>query len=298
MSWGDDLERYQHQRRDVSNWPVPDPNPRTGPMSEIDPYRGSAGVSQQACGPEHGRDTLRNEFHDPQRQRAELEAESRAAQRTILRQVPGSGPFTGGLRQPLAARTIARAASTSSTPSSTGTPLRADPPTDSTTPAATPTAGSARRRIIPTADAEWPLGTRAIRANPSTPAAAISSAVIQPEGRARDPDDRAVDNWMGNPGAKPTEGRGRASEGMYVPTTHHGRRDLFAVVSGVTQGGPVEAVAREHALRSKQDAREDGLRGGLARSGSDGEARGEGEVGMSAHASAGGEGTAGAHHQV
>ena len=55
---------------------------------------------------------------------------------------------------------------------------------------------------------------------------------MQPEGRAKDPEDRAEDNWLGNMGNRPSMGRSKATEGMYVPTTHRGRRDLFAVISG------------------------------------------------------------------
>ena len=237
VSWGDDLERYQHQRRDVSNWPVPDPNPRTGPMSEIDPYRGSAGVSQQAkFGPEHGRDTLRNEFHDPQRQRAELEAESRAAQRTILRQVPGSGPFTGGLRQPPRGEnnregrehlfdTVQHRYSAAGRPTDGLHDPRGNPDSWIGTQTYHPNRG---RRVA--------AGDARDKGQPLDSGRRDLFTVIQPEGRARDPDDRAVDNWMGNPGATPTDGRGRASAGLYVSTSHHGRRDLFAVVSGRDPG--------------------------------------------------------------
>ena len=56
--------------------------------------------------------------------------------------------------------------------------------------------------------------------------------MLQPDGRAKDPEDRAEDNWLGNMGNRPSMGRSKATEGMYVPTTHRGRRDLFAVISG------------------------------------------------------------------
>ena len=46
------------------------------------------------------------------------------------------------------------------------------------------------------------------------------------------PCDRATDIWIGNKNHKPNEGRSHATAGMYVPTTHRGRRDLFAVISG------------------------------------------------------------------
>ena len=41
---------------------------------------------------------LQDEFRDPERQRQMLEAEAAAATRTKLKQVPGTGPYAGGLR--------------------------------------------------------------------------------------------------------------------------------------------------------------------------------------------------------
>ena len=99
-TWSEDLQRYEYQRRDRANWPVPDPNPRSGPLVEIDPYRGTGVPQQQRFGANHGRDTLRDEFRDPERQRQMLEAEAAAATRTKLKQVPGTGPYAGGLRHP------------------------------------------------------------------------------------------------------------------------------------------------------------------------------------------------------
>ena len=78
-TWSEDLQRYEYQRRDRANWPVPDPNPRSGPLVEIDPYRGTGVPQQQRFGANHGRDTLRDEFRDPERQRQMLEAEAAAA---------------------------------------------------------------------------------------------------------------------------------------------------------------------------------------------------------------------------
>ena len=167
MSWADDLERYQHQRREMCRTGPCPINPRTGPMSEIDPYRGSAGVSQQAKFRARARPR-----HPAQRVPRPAAPARRARGRVSCRAANDSpsgarlGPFTGGLRQPPRGEnnregrehlfdTIQHQYSA------------AGRPTDGLhDPAATPTAGSARRRIIPTADAEWPLETRAMRPTP------------------------------------------------------------------------------------------------------------------------------------
>ena len=108
-SWNEDLQRYERQRRQDPG-PTPDPNPRVGPMQDLDPYRGRFGAPNtvalheraRADAPDAtpGRHTLRNEWHDPDRHKADLEHERASDARTARKPVPGAGPYTGGLRAP------------------------------------------------------------------------------------------------------------------------------------------------------------------------------------------------------
>ena len=108
-SWNEDLQRYERQRRQDPG-PTPDPNPRVGPMQDLDPYRGRFGAPNtvalheraRADAPDAtpGRHTLRNEWHDPDRHKADLENQRASDARTARKPVPGAGPYTGGLRAP------------------------------------------------------------------------------------------------------------------------------------------------------------------------------------------------------
>jgi len=232
-TWSEDLQRYEYQRRDRANWPVPDPNPRSGPLVEIDPYRGTGVPQQQRFGANHGRDTLRDEFRDPERQRQMLEAEAAAATRTKLKQVPGTGPYAGGLRHPPRGENnregrehlfdaLQHVAAGAPTPG-LDTAGRSNPDSWIGTRNYDPNKG---RRFAPND------GTTRDKGQPLDAGRPDLFTVVQPEERERRADDRATDIWIGNKSHKPNEGRSHATAGMYVPTTHRGRRDLFAVISG------------------------------------------------------------------
>ena len=101
VSWNEDLQRYERQRRQDPG-PTPDPNPRVGPMQDLDPYRGRFGAPNtvalheraRADAPDAtpGRHTLRNEWHDPDRHKADLENQRASDARTARKPVPGAGP--------------------------------------------------------------------------------------------------------------------------------------------------------------------------------------------------------------
>ena len=167
MSWGDDLERYQHQRRDVEL-----ARARSQPSHRS--HERDRSVPRLRRGVPAGKIRARARPRHPAQRVPRPAAPARRARGRVSRRAANDSPSGARLR-PFHRRPP---------PAPRGENNRegrehlfdtvqhryvraADPPTDSTTPAATPTAGSARRRIIPTADAEWPLGTRAIRANPS-----------------------------------------------------------------------------------------------------------------------------------
>ena len=247
VSWNADLQRYERQRR-TDPGPVADPNPRTGVMVDLDPHRGRFGapnkdVTQaQAAGAQvPGRHTLRNEWNDPDLHKRDVEKERVANARTQLGMVPsGVGHYTGGLRAPPVGANnrlgrehlFDRVQHVTSAGNRT---LGLNPATggNGNTVSLDPAA-----RNHPD---EW-FGNK--NYNPNTPRGRFDEAgrsdagrkdlfsIIAPDGRQRDPDDKMEDNWVGHLSIKPREGKGKASEGMYVENMHKGRRDLFAVVSG------------------------------------------------------------------
>ncbi len=242
VSWNEDLQRYERQRRQDPG-PTPDPNPRVGPMQDLDPYRGRFGAPNtvalheraRADAPDAtpGRHTLRNEWHDPDRHKADLENQRASDARTARKPVPGAGPYTGGLRAPpVGVNNRSAREHLFDTMQHVG-------------------AAGARTFGLDPVDRNHPdewLGNKQYNPNRGRKQDFNRSTrdkgcrlddgrrdlftVLQPEGRAKDPEDRAEDNWLGNMGNRPSMGRSKATEGMYVPTTHRGRRDLFAVISG------------------------------------------------------------------
>ena len=238
VSWNADLQRYERQRRDNPG-PTPDPNPRTGPMMELDPYRGGSGHGDNAylATMQHkpGRHTLRNEFHDPDLQKRELENERMAKHRTVRKPVPGVGHYTGGLRPP---------------PLGVNNRSGREHLFDHVQQVA---AGSKTAGLDPV-DREHPdewFGNQSYNPNKGRKQDFNQTtrdkgcrlddgrrdlfSIMQPDGRERDPNDKMEDYWLGHKMIKPREGKGKASEGIYVPITHKGRRDLFAVISGRQQ---------------------------------------------------------------
>jgi len=182
-----------------------------------------------------GRHTLRNEWNDPALHERDLRDERANAERTARKPVPGVGQYTGGLRAP---------------PVGPNNRAGREHLFDTMQPSRAAGIQTSGLRLNPRDRShpdEW-LGNRSYDPNRGRKQDFNATTrdngcrlddgrrdlftVLQPEGRRRDEGDFAEDNWIGNVGMKASMGRSKATEGRYVPTTHKGRRDLFAVISG------------------------------------------------------------------